>query len=371
MKLNHDSPIPLYHQIELYILGLIRQQNLGTDSQLPSEMELAHHFGVTRLTIRRALERLTQQGVLYRQRGRGTFVADPSAGQHIVHTLTLILPDSNNPLYLAVLAGVEQEARAHGFQVAVALSDSDAVLEGQHIQSAVSSSSAGLVLWPLGDGTQKDELARLQSQHFPVALVDRYFTELDIVDRVVVDDFGGAYQATAHLAELGHRRIAFVYGPEGLSISAVQTRWEGYKQALLDHDLTFMDELVLFHSQKINPTDLRFTESLAGRLLQLSPPPTAAFCVHDNLAQALLIALQRLGILVPQRFSVVGFDGLEYLPFHQRLTTVRRATDEMGIEAVRLVVARLNEDAATAPSRHVVLPTELVIGETTATAPPA
>lgn len=370
MKLNHDSPIPLYHQIERSILGLIRQQKLTTGSQLPSEVELASHFGVTRLTIRRALERLAQQGVLYRQRGRGTFVADPSAGQHVVHTLTLILPDSSNPLYLAVLAGVEQEARAHGFQVAIALSDNDVVLESQHIQSAVSSGSVGLVLWPLGDETQKDELARFQPQHFPVVLVDRYFTELDIVDRVVVDDFGGAYQATAHLAELGHRRIAFVYGPEGLPISTVQTRREGYKQALLDHGLTFLEEWVLFHSQKIDPTDLRFTESLVGRLLQLSPPPTAAFCVHDNLAQAFLIALQGSGIPVPQRFSVVGFDGLEYLPVHQRLTTVRRATDEMGIEAVRLVVARLNEGVATSPPRHVVLPTELVLGETTAAAPP-
>jgi DNA-binding LacI/PurR family transcriptional regulator len=108
---------------------------------------------------------------------------------------------------------------------------------------------------------------------------------------------------------------------------------------------------------------------LGRRLLALPVPPTAAFCVNDHLAQALLVVLHRQGVPVPSRFSIAGFDGLDYMPTPQRLTTVRRPTEAMGREAVRLLLARHGAEPG-GPPRHVVLPTELRVGETTAAAPP-
>ena len=368
MRLDPDSPIPLYHQIERALLTLIREQNLSAGQKLPAEPELARRFGVTRTTVRSALERLVQQGVLSRQQGRGTFVVDPSPAQTISRTFTLILPNSAHSLYLLILGGAEQEARARGLQVVVALSQSDAALASEHIRSTPALGSVGLILWPLGGASEREEVANLCASGFPVVLVDRYFPDLD-TDRVLVDDFGGEYQATRHLAGLGHRRIAFVYGSEDLSVSSVRLRWEGYRQALVDSGLETSQELAFFHPREVDPRNLGAMESLARQMLQLVPAPTAAVCINDALAQALLITLLRQRVRVPQDFSVVGFDGLEYMPVERRLTTVRRATSEMGAEAVRLLVARLNDGSS--PARHVILPTELVAGETAAAAPEA
>jgi DNA-binding LacI/PurR family transcriptional regulator len=367
-QLDRTSPVPLYHQIERSLLILIRQRNLAAGGLFPSENELALEFGVTRLTIRRAIDRLAQQGVLYRERGRGTFVTDPTAAmlQSTVGTLTIAMPSMTSVIHLQTLAGVEQEARMQGYQLVVTHSDGDARLEAQQIASVEATGAAGLLLWPLGGATDRAALARLRAANVPCVLLDRYLEDVD-ADYVVVDDFTGAYQATTHLAGFGHRRIALVLY-EDVDVSAVRLRRDGYRQALVDHGLAFDDALVVRHPILPDPTHLDLMTAIAQQLRHQPDPATAVFCVNDHLAQALLITLQRQAVEVPQQFSIVGFDGLEYMPTHQRLTTIRRATNEMGRAAVRLLLDRLNGRIDGSP-QHIVLPTELVAGETTAPAP--
>ncbi len=84
-KLNQRSSLPLYAQIEAHVLQLIHSQQLQPGQMLPSEHELARGYGVSRLTIRQALGRLVDQGVLTRQRGKGTFVIPPRVAQSLTH----------------------------------------------------------------------------------------------------------------------------------------------------------------------------------------------------------------------------------------------------------------------------------------------
>lgn len=369
MLLDRNSPVPLYHQIEQAILGLIHQQELTRGSRLPSENELVSLFKVTRVTIRQATERLEQRGVIVRERGRGTFVVDPSAAQASLQTLTLILPDSHNPLHLSILAGAEQEARKYGFRVAASISENDPDLERYYIEMAVKTSE-GLLLGPLCDESQKERLLWLQAQRYPWVLIDGYDDAVDS-DRIVVDNFGGAYQVISHLVELGHKQIAFVYGPHKLVGSGTTLgRLEGYRQSLQEHGLQPNDNVIFQYPSQVNPIDHSRMKALAQQILHCSPPVTAVFCANDHLAQSFVISLQQIGVQVPEEFSVVGFDGLEYIPVQRRLTTVRRATREMGSEAVRLLVQRLHGDIDE-PTRHIVLPIELILGETTAAPTPA
>lgn len=364
-QLDRSSPVPLYHQIEGRLLALVRERDLAAGSLFPSENNLALEFGVTRLTVRRAIERLIQQGVLRRERGRGTFVADPMAAgpRSSVQMLKFLLPSMAGIVHLQTLAGAEQEARSHGYQLVVTHSDSDPALEASQIDSAIATGVPGLLLWPLGGATDRDKIECARAAGIPCVLLDRYLDDLD-TDYVVVDDFGGAYQATAHLVELGHRRISLLLY-EDVDVSAVRLRRDGYRRALEDHGLPYDEGLIARHYPTLpEPGNLGLMTSIFHRLAASPSPPTAAFCVNDHLAQGLLIALHRQGVRVPEEFSIAGFDGLEYMPTYRRLTTVRRATQEMGSEAVRLIVDRLGGE--TGPWRHVVLPTELVVGETSA-----
>lgn len=363
--IDRDSPVPLYHQIEHALLDLIRRHGLAAGDPVPSEPELARRFGVTRLTVRRAIERLARQGVLRAERGRGTFVVDAAAGSAVtppvVGRLTLVLPSTTGIIHLATLAGAQAEATREGFQLLVAATEGDPRREARHVAAVGTSGETGLALWPLGGATDRAALARLTGTGVPLVFVDRFLD--DDHDAVVVDDRGGAAAATTHLAALGHRRIALVLY-EDVDVSSVRLRRDGYRAALGAYGLVVDPELVVRHPTLPDPGDLAPMTALARRLLAVPDPPTAAVCVNDHLAQALLVVLHREGVAVPDRFSVAGFDGLDYLATHQPLTTVRRATAEMGREAIRLLVARLRA-GGQGPPRRVVLPTELVLGATT------
>lgn len=366
VKIDASSPVPLYHQVELGLLRLVRSRGLGEGAALPSETELAAEFGVARLTVRRAIERLVQQGVLVRRRGVGTFVANLSRAQLAIppnRHILFVLPSMNSIVHLRTMAGAQKEARAHGYQLVIAHCDRNPQAEAHQVASTRSSGASGLMLWPLGGTTSREALAGLRRDHVPYVLVDRFIEEADS-DYVVVDDHAGAYSAVSHLVELGHRRIALVIF-EDIDVSAVRLRQDGYRQALLDHGLPYDADLAIRTPGRTEADIFGHMAPLAETLLDRSDPPTAAFCINDHLAQSLFVTLARRGVHVPDQFSIAGFDGLDYLPTNLQLTTVRRATEDLGREAVRLLLQRIDGPPDPVP-RHIVLPTELLVRETTA-----
>jgi DNA-binding LacI/PurR family transcriptional regulator len=268
----------------------------------------------------------------------------------------------NSIVHLRTMAGAQEEARAHGYQLVIAHCDRNPKLEAQQIASTRNSGASGLLLWPLGGATSRDALIALQEGNLPYVLVDRFIDDVES-DYVVVADSAGAYGAVSHLVELGHQRIALVLF-EDIDVSAVRLRRDGYRQALVDHGLSYDEDLVIRIPGRTEEDILDQMAPLAETLVGHPRPPTAAFCINDHLAQSLLVTLGRRGIQVPDQFSIAGFDGLDYLPTNLQLTTVRRATDDLGREAVRLLIQRIVGPPDPAP-RHIVLPTELIVRETT------
>ncbi|MCS6828222.1 MAG: GntR family transcriptional regulator [Caldilinea sp.] len=86
--IDHFSPIPYYIQIKNIIRDLIEHGEWKAGDSLPSELELCQIFGVSRTVIRQALQELTYEGLLVRERGRGTFVAEPKLSESLVQRLT-------------------------------------------------------------------------------------------------------------------------------------------------------------------------------------------------------------------------------------------------------------------------------------------
>ncbi|WP_454048914.1 LacI family DNA-binding transcriptional regulator [Cellulomonas sp. Marseille-Q8402] len=202
------------------------------------------------------------------------------------------------------------------------------------------------------------ELRRLSD--VPMVLVDA--TGHDAIAAVGVDDVAGGRLAGAHLAGLGHRRMAFV-GPDATIGGVVEDRYRGWRSALAEHDVP--DEVVL------RTTTSSFEAGLdaAARLLAAPELPTAVFCTADILAVGLLKGLLGAGVRVPEDVSVIGFDDLpECRHLTPALTTVRQDVRAKGRSAVELLTQVLGEDAAAAPAtaRRTTLPVELVERETVA-----
>lgn len=172
----------------------------------------------------------------------------------------------------------------------------------------------------------------------------------------------GEAAATRHLVALGHRRIGFVAGPPSLSSS--RERLDGFRSALAEAELAAATDLVVTGGND------RDGGLAAGRALLGRPDrPTAILANNDLAAIGVLRAAREAGLRVPEELSVVGFDDLPSAAHaHPPLTTVRQPLAEMGRRATEMLIAWV-EGAAPDP-RRVVLPTRLVVRETSA-APPA
>jgi len=178
------------------------------------------------------------------------------------------------------------------------------------------------------------------------------------VPQTVINDVAGGRLATGHLIALGHRRIGFVGDmpfsrpPAGLGFTSSAHRLRGYKQALVAAGIQVEPGLI-----RRGPHDAATAAELAARLLKSPDPPSAIFAASDTQAIGVLSAADRLGVAVPERLSVVGFDDIESAAFLD-LSTVRQPLALSGAEGARRLCALLRGERVR--SRRQELPIELM-----------
>ena len=176
----------------------------------------------------------------------------------------------------------------------------------------------------------------------------------DGFNAICVDNVGGGRHATEHLLALGRRRIAHLAGP--LAWREAEDRRDGWLAALTGAGVA------------PGPIVAGDWSALSGaaafeQILELDPEVDGLFAANDQMALGALQVANRRGIAIPGRLAVVGFDGVpEAAAFTPSLTTLRQPLTEMGELAVRQVLAALDADVVL-PKRTILLPTELVIGD--------
>ncbi len=189
------------------------------------------------------------------------------------------------------------------------------------------------------------------------------------VPQTVIDDVSGGRLATGHLITLGHRRIGFVGDmpfsrpPAGLGFTSSANRLRGYKQALAAAGIRVEPGLI-----RRGPHDAATAAEHAARLLKSPDPPSAIFAASDTQAIGVLAAADRLGVAIPERLSVVGFDDIESAAFLD-LSTVRQPLALSGTEGARRLCALLRGERVR-PWRQE-LPIELMARGSSAQARPS
>ncbi|WP_348789045.1 LacI family DNA-binding transcriptional regulator [Leifsonia sp. NPDC080035] len=198
------------------------------------------------------------------------------------------------------------------------------------------------------------------SADVPIVAIDPHTGRADL-PTIESDSFGGARNAVAFLAGLGHRRIGFVAGRPDLRSSAA--RDAGYRRALADAGIPFDPALVA-----VGNYEQESSRDAARRLLGRADPPTAVFAANDLSAIVVIEVASELGLDVPGDLSVVGFDDIpEASRFSTPLTTVRQPMGQLGAAAAEMVVALMNGEQPD--PTHIRMPTRLIRRATTA--PPA
>jgi len=268
-------------------------------------------------------------------------------------TIGLVITYTADPFLSRLVQGVEETARNSGYSVFLSSSYRDYARELEVVRSFHERRTSGIII--TGSQIDTDYLDLDDRFPLPVVLINCRTYPYS----VSADMRTGAKQAVEHLVQLGHRRIAFV---SNLSIHTNLDRRAGYRQVLRKHDIPIDDSLI------VEGDGMLEGGARAGQqLLNLPQPPTAIFCFNDMTAVGVLTALREAGLQVPRDCSVVGFDDLEMSAyFSPPLTTVRQPCYRMGQAAIRMLLQLIRGESDV---QAEVLPTELVVRETTGPAP--
>jgi DNA-binding LacI/PurR family transcriptional regulator len=199
----------------------------------------------------------------------------------------------------------------------------------------------------------------LVGMNIPVVVMNGQGTA-NFAHSVVVDNVAAAHAVVCFLADLGHRRIAYIGDHSGCESNAA--RHAGYRQGLAAHRLPYEPSLVLVGDAQPESGVLAMEQ-----LLSLPEPPTAVFCYDDLTALGVLRASTQRHLRVPEDISVVGFDDLLIASYTQPpLTTIRQPKRLMGRLAAETLFNLL---AGGRPPEVQRLPTELIVRGSTAPPP--
>ncbi|HZS91503.1 MAG TPA: LacI family DNA-binding transcriptional regulator [Chloroflexota bacterium] len=328
--------------------------------------EVAQEAGVSLATVSNVLN--GKAGVSEETRERVLAIAErlgyqPRTQRSVIGLLIerLPVPAYNDPAVGLMIQGVENEASRRGYHMLLASLDPGfaqlpAMVTGRQV--------SGLIV--LGGGDISDAFIRmLVATKVPVVLADNFVDGL-AVPCVLADNETGAYLATCHLIELGHRRIAMLEGPR--KYKTLTERLEGYLRA---HDLAQItpDPTLMIRPLHGNPRK-GYRETQALLELPRLHWPTAIFAVSDKTALGALEALKDAGVRVPDDMALVGFDDIaESAHTVPPLTTVRLPMQGIGQVAVQRLIDQI-EGRNTLPSK-TVLYTELVVRQSSGARPVA
>jgi LacI family transcriptional regulator len=268
----------------------------------------------------------------------------------------VVLPDVSNLVFAPILGGVEESLDTAGYRALVVEARSTQKVE-EIARELIARGVDGLILATVA---QDDALVRkLSAEGVPVVLVNR--TERSgTAPSVVSDDALGMRLAVEHLLGLGHRHIAHLGGPPSLSTG--QLRRDGFEAAVREAGLSPAGVICA------TAYDRDAGLAAARALLATAPDLTAIAAANDLLALGAYRALAEAGRLCPDDVSVTGHNDMPLMDMVEPpLTTVRISHREMGREAARLLVSRI--DGGESPVRRVVLAPALIVRRSTAQAP--
>jgi len=271
-------------------------------------------------------------------------------------TVGVIIPDLTNPVFPPIVRGVEHTLDSEGYIAILADSGSKRRSEKALVENMQARQVDGLIL---AAANRKDPLVdQCIDQGIPLVLVNRTVDKHNVA-AVINDDELGIDLALAHLVDLGHRKIAYIGGPQRTSTG--YARYRAFLKSAKKAGLEIDRKLVINAREFTEPAG----QSAFHEIAQAGKPFTAVLTANDLLALGCYDAMDELGLRCPADISVTGFNDMPYVDrFAPPLTTLHIPHDELGVQAALLLLERIqNPDT---PAKQLRLEPRMVVRGSTA-----
>lgn len=248
------------------------------------------------------------------------------------HTIGLSISALTNPYFGNLVHAVERALSNAGYVLIVGDSHDEMESEKRVIDSLLDRQVDGMIVAPSA-GSERGTLPEIVRTRTPLVLIDR---GVDVEsDQVVPENFSSTRSLTAHLLDLGHRRIGVLRGLAG--ISSTTERFDGYSAALADRGVAVDPALVLDGASNTDVAEREVRALMSG-----VDRPTALVSLNNSMTIGALKALRGLGLSIPGDVAFVCFDDFEWSDlFEPRLTAAAQDVETIGATAAELLLARI------------------------------
>lgn len=273
-------------------------------------------------------------------------------------TIALIIPDISNHFFSLVIKGVETISQNKDYHILIYDSRESFLKEVSITKHLISGRVDGVLISASSETEDITHLQAIIDRAIPLVLFDRVFDDLEAI-KIVSNDFESSYEATEHLIKAGCKKIAFLKVGENLSINA--KRFNGYKEALKNNNVSYSDDLVivLTHDEEKN------FKIIKG--LMLNTKPDGIFASVEHLAINCYDVFKSLAIKIPEEVKILSYSNLNVARhLNPALTTISQSAQEMGETAANLIIAQIESKVISSrQAKTIEIKSELLIRNST------
>jgi len=335
---------PKYLIVEKHIKKAIANKTLV--DKLPGERSLAKELGFSYMTIRKAIENLVTQEVLYKIPTKGTYVNTDQKNKKKTATIGYFLDSSiksgiSSPYYSLLLNAIEKEAAKSDYSVVYFSDNSPDRLEStlKKLDGVIATCFPRI----------EDIILNIKEQ-VPVVVIENSAADKTIPS-IIIDNFNANVEAVDYVSQLGHGNIGFMMGLDDSDIG--KSRYAGHIHGLNKNKLNVEEQLV-FRGNYSYEAGIEGAEYY----LSLDNIPTAIICANDSMALGAMQRFKQAGYDIPQDISIIGFDDIDVASqIVPTLTTIAAPVDAIAKHSFSILKDLIN--GVQPEQQHITLPASI------------
>lgn len=269
------------------------------------------------------------------------------------HTIGVLVSYVNRPFISSFISGIEEVASKNNYHVIISQSYDSYEKEIENLKTLYNIRVDGLIVSLAMETKDYTHFDPFLQKNYPFVFADRVAYEME-TDKVLIDNFNAAYEATTHLIERGYKRIGHLAGAQHRHV--YRKRLEGYLAALNSHGLQSEERLIYY-------SNLKHEDGREGAksLLNLTERPDAIFSANDTAAIGFMQYAEKYGLDIPNDLGVIGFnnDPISSIVKPQ-LSTIDHPAMDLGRKAAELVLDKISGKSHTTIAQTITFKTKLI-----------